>query len=87
MAGKRITPGYGDPSIAPADAYSPVTKANADLPLGTCRGLLVGTAGSANLTEIDGTVRDDVPLQQGYNPLVVRQVRTGGTADDIWALY
>jgi hypothetical protein len=70
-----------------AVSYVPVVKADADLPDGPCRGLLVGTAGTANLTELDGTERDDVPLQAGYNPLVVAQVRLGGTADDIWALY
>lgn len=64
-----------------------ITKANADLAGGTCRALLVGTAGTANLQDNDGTTTTDVPLQQGYNPLQVRQVRTGGTADDIWALY
>lgn len=78
---------FSDISSAPADAFVPVTPANADLPDGVCRGLLVGTAGTANLTQIDGTVRTDVPLQQGYNPLACLQVRTGGTADDIWALY
>lgn len=71
----------------PADKYVPVTKADGELPGGLCRGLLVGTAGTANLMERDGTVRTGLPLQQGYNPLVVRQVRTGGTATDIWALY
>ena len=71
----------------PAEEYAPVTKADADLPDGPARGLLVGTAGTANLMETGGTIRAAVPLQKGYNPLIVRQVRTGGTADDIWALY
>ena len=70
----------------PAEEFAPVTKADSDLAGGLTRGLLVGTAGTANLMQLDGTVRTDVPLQQGYNPLAVRQVRTGGTADDIWAL-
>lgn len=72
---------------SPGAEYAPVTKANADLPGGTCRALLVGTAGTANLMQRDGTVRANVPLQQGYNPLVCLQVRTGGDADDIWAIY
>ncbi|MBN9079666.1 MAG: hypothetical protein BGN87_18445 [Rhizobiales bacterium 65-79] len=67
--------------------WAPVTKADADLPDGVCRALLVGTDGTANLMQPDGTIRTDVPLQAGYNPLFVLQVRTGGTADDIWALY
>jgi hypothetical protein len=84
---ERITYAAGDASEAPADAYAPVTKADADLPGGVCRSLLVGTAGTANLQQADGTTRTNVPLQQGYNPLICKQVRAGGTASDIWALY
>ena len=72
---------------SPAELYIPVTKADTDLPGGICRGLLVGVAGTANLQQMDGTIRTNVPLQQGYNPLVVKQVRAGGTAADIWAIY
>lgn len=82
-----ISESHGDASSAPADAFIPVTKADADLPDGTCRGLLVGTAGTANLQDKGGNTRANVPLQQGYNPLICKQVRTGGTAADIWALY
>ena len=70
-----------------AHRFVPVTKADANLPDGVTKGLLVGTAGTANLMQFDGTTRANVPLQQGYNPLQVLQVRTGGTATDIWALY
>jgi hypothetical protein len=77
----------GDASSGPAEDFVPVTKADANLPDGACRGLLVGTAGTANLQGRDGVTRANVPLQAGYNPLVVLQVRTGGTAADIWALY
>lgn len=65
-----------------------VTKANADLPAG-CRGLLVGTAGACNIMDSDGVSHVNVPLQQGYNYIQVKQVQTGGTssADNIWALY
>lgn len=83
----RVIAAYGQPSTAPATAFAPVTKADAALPDGECRGLLVGTAGTANLKEPGGTVRSNVPLQQGYNPIAVLEVRTGGTATDIWALY
>lgn len=74
-------------SEAPASQFVSVTKADADLTDGICRGLLVGTAGTANLQDVRGTNRANVPLQQGYNPLRCKQVRTGGTASDIWALY
>ncbi len=76
-----------DLGSGPGRRIVPVTKADANLPDGRCRALLVGTAGTANLGEFDGTVRANVPLQQGYNPLAVSQVRTGGTAADIWAIY
>lgn len=84
---KRITEKYGDPSSRPADDYVPVTKADVDLPDGPCRSLFVGTAGTANLMQLDGTVRTNVPLHVGTNPFVCKQVRLGGTAADIWALY
>lgn len=87
MAKSITNDGRSDLKIDSAVSYPPVTKADADLPEGPCRGLLVGTAGTANLMELDGTVRTNVPLQAGYNNLVVKQVMLGGTADNIWALY
>lgn len=75
------------PQSSPAKRFEPVTKADADLAGGPCDALLVGTAGTANLMDADGNVRANVPLQQGYNPLSCKQVRAGGTASDIWALY
>lgn len=72
---------------APATSWVKVTKANANLAGGVCRALLVGTAGTANLRDAAGMDTADVPLQVGYNPLRALQVRTGGTADDIWALF
>lgn len=65
----------------------PVTKADADLPDGPCRALLVGTAGTANISDLTETIRTNVPLVVGYNPISCVQVRTGGSADNIWALY
>jgi hypothetical protein len=85
--GEKIRRGLGDISTAPGLRYVKLTKVNTDLADGPCRCLLVGTAGSANLMESGGEQRANVPLVKGYNPLVVRQLRTGGTADDIWAVY
>lgn len=74
--------------MAPAVDYVPVTKDDAnDLPNGLCKGLLVGTPGTANLTTHNGTARDGIPLQAGFNPIRALRVRTGGTAADIVALY
>lgn len=73
---------------APAWKFVPVAKNDdADLPDGPCKGLLVGAGGTANLVQQDGTLRENVPLQQGYNPLIVARLMAGGTASDIWALY
>lgn len=78
------TPGL----IGPAAQILPVTKSDTlDLPMGVCRALLVGTAGTANLIDASGSTVANVPLQQGYNPIGVQRVLTGGTADNIWALY
>lgn len=71
---------------APAEKAVLLTKANVDL-TAQPRGLLVGTAGTANLMFPDGSTGANVPLQQGYNPIRVRQLQTGGTATDIWGLY
>ena len=74
-------------TVETASSFPPVTKADADLPAGTCYGLCVGTAGTANLMDETGAIRTAYPLQAGYNPIRCKQVRTGGTAADIWALY
>jgi hypothetical protein len=65
----------------------PVTKANTDLPHGVTRGVNCGSAGTANLMDAHGNIVANFPLHAGYNPIQVLQVRTGGTATDIWALY
>lgn len=65
----------------------PVTKADSDLPGGICAGLLVGVAGTLNVMDASGTTVTGVPVQAGYNPISVRQVRAGGTATNIFALY
>jgi hypothetical protein len=57
-----------------------------DLPDGPCRCLLVGTAGTATVIDIEGNSSTDIPLQQGYNPIRVTKV-TFGTAADVWAIY
>lgn len=72
---------------SPSRYFVGVTKADADLPDGPCRALLVGSAGTANIKDYEGNIRTDVPLVAGYNPLSCKQIRTGGTATNIWALY
>lgn len=76
-----------DEQTRPSGKIRLVTKADANLPDGDCRGLACGTAGTANLMDLTGAILSNYPLQAGYNPIAVRQVRTSGTADNIWALY
>lgn len=49
-----------------------------------CRGLLVGTAGSLNVTMRNGSVRTGVPFLAGVNPGQFASVQAGGDAENIW---
>lgn len=80
-------PSYSSQVSSPGAEYVPITKADANLPDGECRSLLVATAGTLNLMDLGGAIRTGVPVQAGFNPLQCRQVRTGGTADGLWAIY
>lgn len=73
--------------VIPGLVYVLVTPSDNDLPDGPCRALLIGTAGTLNLTQTDGVERDSVPAQVGILPLQALKVRAGGTADNIWAIY
>ena len=56
-----------------------------------CKGLLIGTAGSARVVWADGQDSGGtnlVPLQAGIMPISVTRIyATGLTAANIWALY
>ncbi len=70
----------------PAERFVAVTPSDS-VYFAPCRGLLVGTGGTATVLGCD-----DVPvavvLTAGYNPLIVQRVNaTGLTAADIVALY
>lgn len=67
--------------------YAAVTPGSSDLPGGVSYGLWVKTAGTANLTQPDGTDVDGVELLAGFNPFAAKKVRAGGTATGIFALY
>lgn len=70
---------------SPASKIAQVTSGVA-LAAGTCRAILVGTAGTATVIDAEGNTSTNIPLQVGYNPIRVSQV-TFGTASDVWALY
>ncbi len=55
-----------------------------DLPTHT-RGLLIGVAGTLNIT-LQGQDHDGVPFQAGLMPGNFQAVRSGGTAQNIWAI-
>ncbi len=74
-------------SANPATRVIGVTPADADLPGGMCRSLLVGGAGLANIMDAEGNIVTGVPLVAGYNPIAVRQVRASTAATSIFALY
>jgi hypothetical protein len=79
----EITFNSGDASSAPLDDIVPVTLASTVLPNGVCRCIVAETAGRVNLTMQDGTtVRPNVPLVAGYNPIVAWAIAapTAGTA-------
>lgn len=63
-----------------------LTKANVDLDR-TTKALVCGTAGTVNFIDEVGNTCTAFPLQAGYHPLRIKRLATGGTADDIWALY
>ena len=79
---------YSSGLNSPARSLIRIIKSDTtDIATSACRALLVGTAGSATLIDAAGTEQANVPLQQGYNPIMVRRVKTGGSADNIWAIY
>jgi hypothetical protein len=70
-----------------ATKMTKITKSDTDdVPDKMAFGLAVGTAGTANIIRADGVELADYPLFAGYNPIKVKRIKTGGTADDIWAL-
>lgn len=80
--------GHNRGLTAPATKIVPITPDDDDdLPDGICRAVLAGGAGTVNLIDASGAERTGVPLQQGFNPIGVQRVKTGGTAASLWALY
>lgn len=68
----------------------PVTKADVDLPDGPCKAILVGVSGTLNVEMVgrgSPQIRNSLPLDTGIYPLQCKQIRTGGTSDNIWAIY
>jgi hypothetical protein len=85
MASRRRRSHHAE--IIPGTDVEPVTKADVDLPGGTCRALWVGVAGTINIRTSLQNDRDNFPVFIGLNQIQVIRVRPGGTASDIWAVY
>lgn len=51
--------------------------------------LLVGTGGTLKIVDITESVEKAIPVQDGYNPIVLSKVikDEGNTASDLWALF
>jgi len=52
-----------------------------------CRGLNVGTGGTATIMDADGNTITDYILSAGYNPVQIQKLTALGTAANVWALY
>lgn len=74
-------------NIEPARKVAALTKADDTVISVPEKGLWVGTAGTANIVDAAGNTHANFPLLQGYNPIRISQLESGGTASDIWGLY
>lgn len=54
---------------------------------GPCRALLVGSGGTLNIFDATSVAGSAVPFPTGLTDISVREIRSGGTAADIWAVY
>lgn len=82
---QNLTLTHGELLAASVPAIGAVAVAS-NTAFAACRSLLVGTAGTATVTMVNGSVGTNMPLQAGYNPLQCTKV-VFGTAADVWALY
>lgn len=73
-------------SIYPIKKIYKMTKSDTTMLDPSPRAVNCGTAGTCTFWDGDGNLCTDYPLQQGYNPIEMTKLLTGGTADDIWAL-
>ena len=73
-----------------SEHYAPVTLGSGVLANGACRAIVAEVGGKVNLTQTDGTVRENYPLQAGENAVrakVIDNPTSGAAATGVWALY
>lgn len=79
-----------DSNISCLTDYVEVALASTPLPQGECRVILCSADGALNLTNAAGVVRENVPVQKGYNPLVASAIddpTTGSAPGSVFACY
>jgi len=54
---------------------------------GPCRALLVGSGGTLNIFDSTSVAGQGVPFPPGQTDFSVQEIRSGGTATGIWAIY
>ena len=54
---------------------------------GPCRALLIGSGGTLNIFDATSVAGVAVPFPTGQTDLSIQEVRSGGTAASIWAIY
>lgn len=75
-------------ALMPASVYRLLTASASDFAEGSCtRSLIVGTAGTANITTPDNVDIDNFPLFEGYNPVAIRKLRALGTAANVYGVF
>jgi hypothetical protein len=79
-----------DRNAAPYSDYVPITPSDEALEDGPCRGILASEDGVLNLTNPDGTERENVTVLRGINPFVATIIdapTTGDAPASVMALY
>jgi hypothetical protein len=82
--------GKNESASDPADDYVTVVPGAGELANGVCKAILCSADGALKLTTWRGTVRDNVPVQKGYNPLrakVIDVPTVGAAPATVVALY
>lgn len=88
IGGKTFVPHNSPQAGAPAVNVALITPSDTvDLPGGLCRFIQVGGAGLINFIDADGTTVTGFPVVAGRNDVMVKRLKTGGTATNVWAAY
>lgn len=70
--------------VAPLSTSRAVTPSDStDLPDGMCRCIIVSADCLLNIHDADGVLRSSVQFFKGYNPRLVRRVKTGAGASGV----